>query len=85
MNTQKKKIKDWLDNRKKAILDKEKKDKENELSATADMENKSILLTTGATERNSFKNIYDVAGNCWEWTTESNSSSHRVYRGRLLR
>ena len=46
---------------------------------------KSILLTTGATERNSFKNIYDVAGNCWEWTTESNSSSHRVYRGRLLR
>ena len=33
----KKKIKDWLDNRKNAILDKEKKDKENELSAIADM------------------------------------------------
>ena len=30
-----------------------------------------ILLTTGATERNSSKNIYDVAGNCCEWTTES--------------
>ena len=44
-----------------------------------------ILLTTGATERNSSKNIYDVAGNLIEWTTESNSSSHRVYRGRLLR
>ena len=41
-----------------------------------------ILLTTGATERNSSKNIYDVAGNCWEWTTESNSSSERVPRGR---
>ena len=46
--------------------------------------NKSILLTTGATERNSSKNIYDVAGNCWEWTTESGFSSHRVPRGRLL-
>ena len=42
----------------------------------------SILLTTGATERNSSKNIYDVAGNCWEWTTESISSSFRVVRGR---
>ena len=41
----------------------------------------SILLTTGATERNCSKNIYDVAGNCWEWTTESSSSSYRVSRG----
>ena len=46
--------------------------------------NKEILLTTGATERNSSKNIYDVAGNLHEWTTESYSSSYRVYRGRLL-
>ena len=37
LDAQKKKIKDWLDNRKNAILDKEKKDKENELSAIADM------------------------------------------------
>ena len=43
-----------------------------------------ILLTTGATERNSAKNIYDVAGNCWEWITESNSSDKRVFRGRLF-
>ena len=48
------------------------------------MKNTSILLTTGATERNCSKNIYDVAGNCYEWTTESNSSSNRVYRGRQL-
>ena len=41
----------------------------------------SILLTTGATERNCSKNIYDVAGNCWEWTTESVSSGYRVSRG----
>ena len=46
---------------------------------------KSILLTTGATERNCSRNIYDVAGNVFEWTTESQSSSDRVRRGRLLR
>ena len=46
---------------------------------------KSILLTTGASERNSAKNIYDVAGNVLEWTTESLSSSDaRVDRGRWL-
>ena len=47
--------------------------------------NTNILLTTGATERNCSKNIYDVAGNCWEWTTESSSSSYRVNRGRQFR
>ena len=41
----------------------------------------SILLTTGATERNSSKNIYDVAGNCYEWTTEAYDASGRVVRG----
>ena len=41
-----------------------------------------ILLTTGAAERNSSKNIYDVGGNCTEWTTEATSSSRRVCRGR---
>ena len=45
---------------------------------------KDILLTTGASEKNSAKNIYDVAGNCYEWTTESDSSDSRVYRGRRL-
>ena len=43
---------------------------------------KSILLTTGATERNCSRNIYDVAGNISEWTTESIYSSYRVSRGR---
>ena len=49
------------------------------------MKDTSILLTTGATERNCSKNIYDVAGNCFEWTTESSSSRYRVIRGRRLR
>ena len=47
--------------------------------------NKSVLLTTGATEeRNAAKNIYDIAGNVYEWTTESYSSDGRVVRGRPL-
>lgn len=47
--------------------------------------NTKILLTTGANDRNSAKNIYDVAGNCFEWTTESDSSAGcRVDRGRKL-
>ena len=56
-------------------------DVDNEYSKEKDT---SILLTTGATERNCSKNIYDVAGNCFEWTTESHSSSGRVSRGRHL-
>ena len=47
--------------------------------------NTSVLLTTGASEKNSAKNIYDVAGNCYEWTTESDSSNRRVFRGRRSR
>ena len=45
------------------------------------MKGTAVLLTTGATERNSSKNIYDVAGNCEEWTTEAISASSRVVRG----
>ena len=47
----------------------------------------NILLTTGATEINSSKNIYDVAGNCWEWTTEAFSTNYRSlssYQGWLF-
>ena len=45
------------------------------------MKGTKVLLTTGATERNSSKNIYDVAGNCWEWTTEASYTNARVVRG----
>ena len=42
---------------------------------------KQWLLTTGASEQNKAKNIYDLAGNVKEWTQESRSTSYRVYRG----
>ena len=43
----------------------------------------SVLLTTGATERNSKMNIYDLAGNVWEWTLEkgTNTSHQCAIRG----
>ena len=53
-------------------------DKTNGTDVTKDT---AILLTTGATERNSSKNIYDIAGNCLEYTTEAYENYRRVLRG----
>ena len=39
--------------------------------------NSSSLLTTGASEETKKMNIYDFAGNEWEWTLENTSSSNR--------
>ena len=30
-----------------------------------------VLLSTGASDKAKRKNVYDVAGNLWEWTTEA--------------
>ncbi len=44
------------------------------ISATSSKgENDLIILTTGASERNKLYNIYDVAGNLWEYTEETAS------------
>ena len=42
-----------------------------------------VLLSIGATERNSKMNIYDLAGNLYEWTLEKSTytSSPCAYRG----
>ena len=41
------------------------------ISTTKDeIKNKPMLLTTGASERNNILNIYDFAGNQFEWTLE---------------
>ena len=37
-----------------------------------------ILLTTGATDRNSVLGIYDLAGNVWEWTLETYLQNRRT-------
>ena len=42
---------------------------------------KSVLIPTGSAEYTKTNNIYDMAGNAWEWTTEANSTYYRVIRG----
>ena len=42
----------------------------NPISSYTKLNDTKILLTTGATERNSVLNIYDLAGNVDEWTLE---------------
>ena len=53
------------------------------VSGTYTKGSKSVLLTTGATDRNSLLNIFDFAGNVYEWTLEkaSHSVGHCSFRG----
>ena len=46
---------------------------------------KGSPTVTGASADYAEKNIYDLAGNCWEWTMESFYTDNRVLRGRRLR
>ena len=50
---------------------------------TFDTDGNGVLLSTGATERNSKMNIYDFAGNVHEWTLEKSTGTDdpSVYRG----
>ena len=43
--------------------------------------NEDKLLNTGETTFTMANNIYDLAGNCYEWTQEAYSSRNRVSRG----
>ena len=45
---------------------------------------KGSPTVTGASADYAEKNIYDLAGNCWEWTMESYNTYSRVVRGRRL-
>ena len=41
----------------------------------------STRIPAGSAEYTKTNNIYDMAGNVWEWTTEAYSTFYRVYRG----
>ena len=47
------------------------------------LEGNGILVTTGTSETNKVMNIYDIAGNVWEWTLEwtSDTSYPCAFRG----
>ena len=57
------------------LIDDETNDKKEKTSSSG------IILTTGASDDFSAKNIFDVAGNVYEWTNEAGSSGFRVNRG----
>ena len=42
---------------------------------------KSAPELTGSVSTDVSKNIYDLAGNCWEWTMEASNTNGRVIRG----
>ena len=42
---------------------------------------KGVLIPTGSAEYTKTNNIYDMAGNVWEWTTEADSTNGMVCRG----
>ena len=44
--------------------------------------NTTELINTGAYNQTEKNNIYDLAGNLWEWTTEAYGTDNRVVRGR---
>ena len=39
------------------------------------------IIPTGSAEYTKANNIYDMAGNLWDWTTEAYSTTYRVLRG----
>ena len=43
--------------------------------------NNATLIPTGNTEYTKANNIYDLAGNVYDWTMEASSTDGRVYRG----
>ena len=40
-----------------------------------------ISIPTGSAEYTKVNNIYDLAGNVWDWTMDAYNTSYRVYRG----
>ena len=44
-------------------------------------EGSSTRIPTGSTEYTKANNIYDLAGNVWDWTMEASSTDNRVLRG----
>ena len=58
---------------------------DNDVDVTGNIgDNRNTGTTTGTSETDIIKNIYDLYGCHHEWTLEANNTDNRVYRGRLL-
>ena len=57
------------------------KDAEQPVETETKEASKDVLIPTGSTEYTKTNNIYDMAGNVLEWTTEACSTTYRVERG----
>lgn len=57
------------------------KDAEQPVETETKETSKGVLIPTGSAEYAKTNNIYDMAGNVCEWTTEANSTGSRVFRG----
>ena len=57
------------------------KDAEQPVETETKETSKGVLIPTGSAEYTKTNNIYDMAGNVWEWTTEADSTGNRVHRG----
>lgn len=57
------------------------KDAEMPVATETKEKSKGFLILTGSAEYAKINNIYDMAGNAWEWTTEAYSTYNRVSRG----
>ena len=53
----------------------------NDSSGNADVEGAGLVQNTGYSDYWKANNIYDLAGNCWEWTQEAYSTNVRIRRG----
>ncbi len=57
---------------------------EDVVEETKEASSSGTLIPTGSTERNKKNNIYDMAGNVFDWSLEANYTSPRVSRRRKL-
>ncbi|MEG2236001.1 MAG: hypothetical protein RR144_06190, partial [Clostridia bacterium] len=70
----------WISNSSKSVLDSTSWGNYINSVAPANVVGCRSLQTTGFTEEWKIKNIYDIAGNAWEWTNEI-CNTYRINRG----
>ena len=71
----------WISNLGKSVVDSRTWGNHSDSESPANVEGAGTKQVTGFSEYWKAKNIYDFAGNTWEWTNEEACSTFRVRRG----